>query len=190
MAFLRSTPGPSPCPACDAELAELPDDAKTCHACGQALAPVRVAPSWRRGLAFGVDFSLLCATALPLTALIYSALGIGPLTDGHGLDALLQIFAGDLLRPLSRAVPVLLLASLYFLLFAVLGGQTPGQRLLQIRLVAQHGESPDLLTASVRVLAGLVGTIPLGLGGIWMIFDMETRAWHDHLARTYVVRNG
>jgi uncharacterized RDD family membrane protein YckC len=151
---------------------------------------VRVAASWRRLFAFLVDFTLLAATALPLTILVYSLLGVGPLTDGQGIDALLQILAGDLGRALSRAVPLLLLGALYFMLFAVLGGQTPGQRLLQIRLVAYHGESPSLSAALVRVIAGFVGMIPLGLGWLWMLFDMETRAWHDHLARTYVVRNG
>lgn len=190
MAFLWSTPGPSPCPACDAELGGLPDDVSECPSCGQSLAPVRVASSWRRLLAFVVDFALLTATALPLTALLYKALGVGPLTDGQGIDALLQILAGDLGLVLNRAVPLLLLCALYFVLFAVLGGQTPGQRLLGIRLVGRHGDPPKIHTAALRVLGSFVGMIPLGLGGLWMLFDMESRTWHDHLAQTYVVRNG
>ena len=140
--------------------------------------------------AFAIDFTLLAATALPLTILLYKVLGVGPLTDGSGIDALLQILAGDLGRVLNRAVPLVLLCSLYFVLFAVLGGQTPGQRLLGIRLIGRHGDSPKIHTAALRVLAGFVGMIPLGLGSLWMLFDMESRAWHDHLAQTYVVRNG
>jgi uncharacterized RDD family membrane protein YckC len=149
-----------------------------------------VASSWRRFVAFLIDFSLLAATALPLTVLLYKALGVGPLTDGSGIDALLQILAGDLGRVLNRAVPLLLLCALYFVLFAVLGGQTPGQRLLGIRLIGRSGDPPKVHTAALRVFGGIVGMIPLGLGGLWMLFDMESRAWHDHLAQTYVVRNG
>jgi uncharacterized RDD family membrane protein YckC len=151
---------------------------------------VRVAARWRRLAAFGVDSLVLLATAVPLTLGLYAALGVGPLTDGQGIDALLQILAGDLGRVINRGVPLFGLCGLYFLLFAVLGGQTPGQRLLGIRLVGAHGESPGLGAAAVRVLSAFAGMLPLFMGWVWMIFDMERRALHDHLARTYVVRNG
>lgn len=191
MAFLWSTPGPSPCPACDAELAAPAesDAPPSCATCGYALSPIEVAGGFRRCAAFFVDAGLLLLTALPLTWLLYRVVGLAPLTDGSGIDALLQILAGDLWAPVGRAMPFLVMSALYFALFSTLMGQTPGQRLLKIRIVDFRGEGPSTSRSLVRILSGMISLVPAGLGALWMFFDDERRAMHDHLAQTYVVRS-
>ena len=55
---------------------------------------------------------------------------------------------------------------------------------------ARHyaGSGDDALLAALN-LPGVART-PGGLGVLWIAFDREKRGFHDHLARTYVVRGG
>lgn len=192
MAFFWSTSGPSPCPVCDAELASPTElgAQPNCAECGHALTPIEVASGTRRSAAFAADLGVLLLTAAPLTWLLQAAVGLEPLTDGQGIDALLQILAGDLWAPVGRAMPFFVMSALYFALFSTLMGQTPGQRLLKIRIVDFQGRGPSVGRSLVRVLSGMLSLVPAGLGAIWMFFDDERRAMHDHLAQTYVVRAG
>lgn len=193
VAFLRSTPGPAPCPNCDAELGTERSTQEiaaltSCPVCQQSLCGVQAAPGWRRLAAFSLDALLITLTAGPLAWGLAAAVGLEPLTDGRGIDALLQLLAGDLWRPVARAMPFLVMATTYFALFSVLRGQTPGQRWLDIRVVDRSGEQPSMARSTLRVLAGWLSLIPAGLGAVWVLFDMERRALHDHLTNTWVVR--
>ena len=67
-------------------------------------------------------------------------------------------------------------------------GWSPGKRLLGLRVVDAEGHAPGLLRGFVRSLFALASDLPLFIGYVWALFDGERRAWHDHLARTWVVR--
>jgi len=67
-------------------------------------------------------------------------------------------------------------------------GWSPGKRLLGLRVVDGQGNAPGLLRGFVRSLFALASDLPLFMGYVWALFDGERRAWHDHLARTWVVR--
>jgi uncharacterized RDD family membrane protein YckC len=67
-------------------------------------------------------------------------------------------------------------------------GWSPGKRLLGLRVVNAQGDAPGLLRGFVRSLFALASDLPLFIGYVWALFDGERRAWHDHLARTWVVR--
>lgn len=190
MPIFGSKPGPAPCPVCDTELGPDADPRTTerCPSCGAALVAVTTARTWRRAAAFAIDLGVLALTAGPIAWLLGRALGLSPLTDGKGIDALLQILADDLWRPVGRAMPFLIMAVVYFALFGALRGQTLGQRALGIRVVDMAGAMPGPPRSVLRALASVASLIPLGLGAIWMAFDLETRAVHDHLTRTWVVR--
>jgi uncharacterized RDD family membrane protein YckC len=75
-------------------------------------------------------------------------------------------------------------------MFTALAGATLGQRALGLRVVRGDGGRPGFLRALVRVIGLLAGFAPGGLGVLWIAFDREKRGFHDHLARTYVVRGG
>jgi uncharacterized RDD family membrane protein YckC len=81
------------------------------------------------------------------------------------------------------------MAALYFGAFWTLTGQTLGQRLLKIRVVDARGETPTLARAAVRVLGQFIALAPAALGLVWLGLDREKQGWHDHLARTWVVRD-
>ena len=81
-----------------------------------------------------------------------------------------------------------LLVGTYFVFFWTLGGQTPGMRLLQIRVVRTHGSPPGLLRAVVRFGALVLAIIPMFAGLITIAFDRHRRGAHDFVAGTVVVR--
>jgi uncharacterized RDD family membrane protein YckC len=85
-----------------------------------------------------------------------------------------------------------LLAWGYHLYFeAFRGGQTPGKRLLRIRVVAEGGFPVTLPRAAVRNLLRILDAQPLplyGLAGVVMFLDPRGRRLGDLAAGTIVVR--
>lgn len=138
-------------------------------------------------MAFAVDLALLLATAGPVQWLL-ARVALGPSARPSMLEGFLGLLESDPGALLLRNLPFLALGSLYVLVFTVLFGRTPGQKLLGLRVVDRGGEIPGTLTAAVRLATWILGLVPGALGVLWLLFDGEKRALHDHLAGTYVVR--
>ena len=135
----------------------------------------RVAGLASRTLAFGVDLLLAQVVFLILSA----------------LAGLIVALVGDL-RPAWLFGTIagagwLLLVGAYFAFFWSLGGQTPGMRLVHLRVVDHFGEPPRLLRSLVRFAALIVAIIPMFAGLLPILFDSRRRGLHDFVARTYVV---
>ena len=75
----------------------------------------------------------------------------------------------------------------YFSLFWTTTGQTPGMRLMQLRVMTADGERPHLVRSLVRVVGLALAIIPLFAGFLPVFFDARRRGVHDMLARTVVV---
>ncbi|MCH9685198.1 MAG: RDD family protein [Deltaproteobacteria bacterium] len=182
---------PTVCPVCDAEIGPAVADAEqpSCPECTHALRPLRVAGLWRRTLAGLLDGAVLLLTAGLLNALLLMWLDPPPLLgDARGLDAMLRVLDVPVTAVLRRYAPALLMAALYFGLFWSMFGQTPGHRVLRLRVVDPWGQPPRPWWAAVRVLGHGLGLAIGAMGWLWVAFDREKRGLHDHLARTYVVR--
>jgi uncharacterized RDD family membrane protein YckC len=180
------------CPSCDEPLdGNLADEANPdCPACGEHLLPVRVAPVWRRAAAATIDLGILLGTAGLLNWGLLRLLDLPPLWgDAKGLDALLRVFELTPGQVIGRIAPFLVMAALYFGLFWSITGRTVGAKMLDLRVVDAKGRRPHPLRVSVRVVAHFLSGLPGALGWIWAAFDLEKRAWHDHVAQTYVVRD-
>ena len=80
----------------------------------------------------------------------------------------------------------LLVVGAYFALFWAGTGQTPGMRLLGVRVLAPSGEAPSLGRAVVRVVGLVLAIIPLGAGFLPALVDSRRRALPDYLAGTSV----
>ncbi len=183
---------PSVCPTCDAPLpAELATQQDPrCPACDHPLLPRRVAGLWRRAAAGLLDAAVLLLTAGSLNLLLLAWLDPPPLLgDARGLAALLAALELDPGPVLRRIAPTLAMAALYLGLFWSITGQTLGHRLLRLRVVDPWGRPPRPWRAALRVVGHGLGLGLGAMGWLWVAFDREKRGLHDHLARTYVVRD-
>jgi uncharacterized RDD family membrane protein YckC len=80
-----------------------------------------------------------------------------------------------------------LVVGAYFSFFWTLAGQTPGMRLVHLRVVDHFGAPPRFVRAVVRFAALIVAIIPMFAGLLPILFDARRRGLHDFVARTYVV---
>jgi uncharacterized RDD family membrane protein YckC len=69
-------------------------------------------------------------------------------------------------------------------------GQTPGKRIMNIRVVKADGTPISDVDAVLRIFGYLVGQVLLYLGYFWMLFDAQSQTWQDKMANTYVVETG
>lgn len=67
-------------------------------------------------------------------------------------------------------------------------GQTPGKRMMGIRVVRKDGQPIDAATVIVRYVGYYVNTFILGIGWLWALWDADHQGIHDKLAGTIVVR--
>ena len=149
---------------------------------------VRVAGFPRRAVAALFDLGVLLALTAAVTTTVAVALGVPmPGLREVGPDLLV---AGILDRnPMAVGAVGLFLGmtGLYQLYFGGMSGQTPGMRLVGIRLITARGRAPGPARGFLRLLALVPSLVPAGLGWLWALFDREHRALHDHLAGSYVI---
>jgi uncharacterized RDD family membrane protein YckC len=129
-----------------------------------------------RGIALVVDALVILGFSLAIGA---AAGLVASLVDGirpHWL-------AGTLLGLAGVAVTVG-----YFVLFWQTAGQTPGMRLMHVRVVPSRNDGRmTFWRALVRTLGLALAIIPCFLGFVPALFDRRRRALPDYLAGTVVV---
>jgi uncharacterized RDD family membrane protein YckC len=130
-----------------------------------------------RAIAYVID-----AAAINLVALVVAAAAALALSIFHLSHALENAVTATL------AVVYVLWAIGYFVAFWSSTGQTPGSRIMRIRVI-DAGGAPRLKPrrALVRVAGLVLATIPLFAGFLMMLWDRRRRCLQDHLARTVVV---
>jgi uncharacterized RDD family membrane protein YckC len=146
----------------------------------------------------------MVATAAPRLTAPYAGIatrGIGLAVDAAIANLIVLVIAalvglvGSLFRDLRPEWLVALLAAAgwllvivsYFALFWSVAGQTPGMRLMRLRVIDGNGEPPHLARALVRVVGLALAIIPFGAGFLPVLFDSRRRGIHDLLARTTVI---
>lgn len=68
-------------------------------------------------------------------------------------------------------------------------GQTPGKRLMSLRVVKEQGKSAGFGTMLFREWIGKwISGLIFSLGYLWILFDKDNQGWHDKLASTYVAK--
>ena len=147
--------------------------------------PRRAAPTDRVGfvtrlLAFAFDVGLLNLIFIASTALIAFVLS--------------AVF-GDPDGPSAHAIALgggawILGIGAYLLFFWTTIGQTPGMRLLGIRLDAGDGERRLGFRQALRRLGGFaLSFVAFDLGFIAILFSDRRQGWHDRIAGTAVVHD-
>lgn len=66
-------------------------------------------------------------------------------------------------------------------------GQTPGKRIMNIRVIKTDGSALSDSDALLRIFGYYVGRMTLGLGYLWAVFDENNQGWQDKMANTYVI---
>ena len=128
-----------------------------------------------RGVALGVDALLSQGIFITVTALL----------------GLIGSLVGDI-RP-GWIVPVLVAGGwlvtvvCYFVGFWSVTGQTPGMRLMHVRVVARDGAPPRPTRGLVRLAGLALSIIPLFAGFLPVLVDDRRRGLADFLAGTVVV---
>jgi uncharacterized RDD family membrane protein YckC len=83
-----------------------------------------------------------------------------------------------------------LLAAIYFVFFWSGTGQTPGMRIMRVRVTTPAGTPPSVLRSLVRFVALILAIIPLFAGFLPVLFDSRRRALQDFVAGTVVTEAG
>ncbi len=82
-----------------------------------------------------------------------------------------------------------LVGILYHALMIAKSGQTPGRRVLGIKVVsAETGQPPSFGKSLLRWITSGISFMVCGLGYLWMLWDSQNQTWHDKVATTVVVR--
>jgi uncharacterized RDD family membrane protein YckC len=130
-----------------------------------------------RAIAYVID-----AAAITLVAIVVGAAAALALSIFHLSNALQTAVTAAL------GVASLLWTVGYFVGFWSTTGQTPGSRVMRIRVIDADG-APGLKPrrALVRVAGLVLATIPLFAGFLMMLWDGRRRCLQDRLARTVVI---
>jgi uncharacterized RDD family membrane protein YckC len=131
-----------------------------------------------RGLALVVDAALAQVAYLVLAASVALVLGLAGDLRGGWLTGSL---AGG---------GWLLVVAAYFAGFWSITGQSPGARLLGVRVLAGSGSPPSVPRSLLRFAGLILAIVPLGAGFVPALFDRRRRALPDYLAGTTVVYAG
>ena len=120
---------------------------------------------------------------------LFAANAIAVLTGG-AIDLLARLFNSDdtlnARQALAGGTIWFLWLGLYFVIFWTLTGQTPGDRLMSIRVTSTTSDRIRLRQAVVRFIGLLLAALPFGLGFLPILVDDRRRGFHDWLAKTVV----
>lgn len=110
---------------------------------------------------------------------------------GGATAALVASLVGDLrldtVERLLAAAAWTAVVGAYFVFFWSTAGQTPGMRLMGLRVMTIGGDPLTVARATVRVIGLALAIIPLFLGFVPVLLDGQRRALQDFLARTVVL---
>jgi uncharacterized RDD family membrane protein YckC len=81
----------------------------------------------------------------------------------------------------------MLIAGAYFVLFWSAAGQTPGMRLLRLRIRGPGGKAPSLPRSLARLVGLVLAIVPLFAGFVPVLFSDRRRGLPDFLAGTVVL---
>ncbi len=139
-----------------------------------------------RGAAALVD------TAIQALALSVVLIGLAAAFAATQRSAGFSTGSGALLIGLF-ALAVFLVTAGYFMLFEILwSGQTPGKRLVGVRVIRENGYPIRPVDAVIRNLVRIVDWLPgvYGVGVLTMLLNKRSRRLGDFASGTIVVREG
>lgn len=129
-----------------------------------------------RAVAMVIDAALITLVATIVGVGV--ALVLALIHPPQKLDALIAAIGGGV---------YILWTAGYFVTFWAGTGQTPGMRVMQIRVLTARGERVRPGRGIVRCVGLVLSALPLFAGFAPIPFDSRRRGFQDHLAHTVVV---
>jgi len=106
---------------------------------------------------------------------------------------LLVAFVGDAMESVLVLVVGVAVALGYaaWVLYSLLTrSQTPGKRIVGIKVIRADGTDAPAIIMLIRETVGkMISGMFLGSGVIWILFDRNRQDWHDKLMNTLVVKS-
>ena len=139
---------------------------------------------WIRVIAYLIDKVILWTFSLLLFVLGALALNTNTALSN----------SGDIFNTMGSAfflayyATITFVNMLYFTYFHGTIGQTPGKKLLGIRVIQKSGAPMTLGIAFLRWVGYIVSGLVLYLGFIWVALSSRKQGWHDMIAGTCVVK--
>ena len=84
------------------------------------------------------------------------------------------------------AATFFLLYAVYFALFTVLGGETPGMQIRGLTAVGLDGSLPDTRQLAWRSFGYVISGATFLLGFLWSLWDEDHFTWQDRISHTYL----
>ncbi len=157
---------------------------------GRSAAPVfSVAGFWRRVAGAAIDAGIVLPVGLLLAWLAGTIGGVElPATRHRGLDFWLDLVLTNDPAMWGAIGLITAIGVIYLMLFQIVLAQTPGMRVMKMRIIDVYGDPPSVGRVAARTAGYLAGFVTLCLGFLWVGFDSERRGLHDWIAGTYVVK--
>jgi uncharacterized RDD family membrane protein YckC len=80
-----------------------------------------------------------------------------------------------------------LIIGAYYIMFWSLTGRTVGKWFMGLKIIGPDGRPPSVGRSVLRFVGYGLSAIAFWLGYVWVVIDDERQAWHDHIAKTWVV---
>jgi uncharacterized RDD family membrane protein YckC len=75
----------------------------------------------------------------------------------------------------------------YFVFFWSLTGRTIGKWFMGLKIIGRDNKNLSIGQALWRFIGFGISAIVFWMGYLWVIIDDERQAWHDHMAKTWVI---
>ncbi len=88
----------------------------------------------------------------------------------------------------AASIIVGILISLGYFTYFFGNGQTPGMKVMKIKLCGTDGTYPiGYGKGFLRWIGMLISALVIYIGFLWILIDKDKQGWHDKIAATYVV---
>ncbi len=128
---------------------------------------------------------LLCIALMMVVTLLYQQGLLRAIYGGEQLLAMANAGALDGDPMLGSLVFISVFG--FFAKFWTYSGQTLGMQVWGLRVQNADGSAISLWQALLRFVVALASWLCLGLGFFWMLWDKQSRTWHDMYSDSQIV---
>ena len=137
---------------------------------------------WIRSLALTIDIILISL----IQSIFAWAIKIGIITGAGILEMHTETFVD--LKEFLITITGASIFAFYFIFFHGTSGQTPGKKLLHLKVVGTDEKPIDIKKSVKRFLGYIVSALPLYFGFIMVAFNRKKQGLHDIIAHTHVIK--